>query len=117
MQQSYGPYTLDLFALASNTECDSHGKPLRSYAPLPNPGCSGVNVFAQTISPSENAYAFPPFVLMVLLTRALPSHYYRSRPSTSSVLVANRKKTKLRAVSRSAPRAYLTPPRLLAVPF
>lgn len=64
VQQSYGPLTLDLFAFASNVQCDQQGNPLRFYAPFPNPGCSGVNVFAQTISPSENAYAFPPFVLM-----------------------------------------------------
>lgn len=71
VQQSYGPLTLDLFALASNVQCDQHGDPLRFYAPLPNPGCSGVNVFAQTISPSEKAYAFPPFVLMGPLLKFL----------------------------------------------
>ena len=71
VQQSYGPHTLDLFALASNVQCDLHGKPLRFFAPFPNPGCSGVNVFSQLISPSENAYAFPPFVLMGPLLKFL----------------------------------------------
>lgn len=52
VQQSYGPHTLDLFALASNVQCDQHGNPLRFYAPFPSPGCSGVNVFAPTISAS-----------------------------------------------------------------
>ena len=64
IQQVYGPHTLDLFALASNVQCDSHGKPLRFFAPFPNPGCSGVNCFAQTISSTENAYAFQPFILL-----------------------------------------------------
>ena len=53
VQRSYGPHTLDLFALTSNVQCDQHGNPLRFFAPFPNPGCSGVNVFTQTISPSE----------------------------------------------------------------
>lgn len=71
VQRSYGPHTLDLFALTSNVQCDQHGNPLRFFAPFPNPGCSGVNVFAQTISPSENAYAFPPFVLLGPLLKFL----------------------------------------------
>ena len=71
VKQCYGPHTLDLFALASDVQCDQHGNPLRFYAPFPNPGCSGVNVFAQTISPSKNAYAFPPFVLMGPLLKFL----------------------------------------------
>ena len=70
-QQAYGPHTLDLFALASNVHCDSHGRPLRFFAPFPNPGCSGVNVFAQAISPTENAYAFPPFILIGPLLKFL----------------------------------------------
>lgn len=71
VQQVFGPHTLDLFALASNVQSDPHGKPLRFFAPFPNPGCSGVNIFAQTISPTENAYAFPPFILLGPLLRFL----------------------------------------------
>ena len=71
VQQSYGPHTLGLLALASNVQCDQHGNPLRFCAPFPKPGCSGVNVFTQTISASENSYAFPPFVLMGPLLKFL----------------------------------------------
>ena len=71
VQLAYGPHTFDLLALASNVQRDLHDRPLRFYAPFPNPGCSGVNIFAQTISPSENAYAFPPFILLGPLLKFL----------------------------------------------
>ena len=32
VQQAYGPHSLDLFALASNVQCDSNGRPLRFFA-------------------------------------------------------------------------------------
>lgn len=86
VQQSYGPHTLDLLALASNVQCDQHGNPLRFYEPFLDPGCSGVNVFTQTISASENSYAFPSFVLMGPLLKflspvSLLPHYCYSRSS------------------------------------
>lgn len=71
VQLAYGPHSLDLLALASNVQRDLHDRPLRFYAPFPNPGCSGVNVFAQSISHSENAYAFPPFILLGPLLKFL----------------------------------------------
>ena len=71
VQQVYGPHSLDLFALASNVQCDSNGRPLRFFTPFLNPGCSGVNIFAQTISHTVNAYAFPPFILIGPLSKFL----------------------------------------------
>lgn len=64
LQQAYGTHTLDLLTLASNAQLDLSSRQLHFYAPFPNPGCSGANVFTQNISPSENAYAFLPFVFM-----------------------------------------------------
>ncbi|KAJ7379460.1 hypothetical protein OS493_015243 [Desmophyllum pertusum] len=71
VQLAYGPHSLDLLALPSNFQRDLHNRPLRFYAPFPNPGCPGVNVFAQTVSRLENAYAFPPFILLGPLLKFL----------------------------------------------
>ena len=73
VDQAFGPHSLDLMALSSNVQCDSKGKPLRFFSPFPNPGSSGTNLFAQVLDPSENAYVFPPFVLVGPLLNFLSS--------------------------------------------
>ena len=61
---AFGPHTIDLMALPFNVQADRAGRPLRFFAPLPCPQAAGINVFAQDIPPDENAYVFPPFVLI-----------------------------------------------------
>ena len=87
VQQSYGPHTLDLLALASNIQCDQHGNPLRFYAPFPNPGCSGVAVRFHADHqciwkflrlPTLRPHGSTP---QVPLSCALLPHYYYSRSS------------------------------------
>ena len=71
LEQKFGPHTIDLVSLVSNVQIDSKGKMLRHFTPFFTPHSSGVNVFAQTISSAENAYVFPPFVLVGPLLRLL----------------------------------------------
>ena len=71
LEHKFGPHTIDLMSLDSNAQIDSEGKALRHFTPFFTPHSSGVNVFAQTISPAENAYVFPPFVLVGPLLRFL----------------------------------------------
>ena len=71
LKQKFGPHTIDLMSLDSNAQIDSKGKMLRHFAPFFTPHSSGVNVFAQTISAAENAYVFPPFVVVGPLLRFL----------------------------------------------
>ena len=71
LEQKFGPHTIDLMSLDSNAQIDSKGKTLRHFTPFFTPHSLGVNVFAQTISPAENAYVFPPFVLVGPLLRFL----------------------------------------------
>ena len=47
------------------------GAPLRHFTPFYTPMSSGINVFAQVISRDENAYVFPPFVMMGPLLKFL----------------------------------------------
>ena len=71
LEQKFGPHTIDLMSLDSNEQIDSKGKMLRHFTPFFTPHSSGVNVFAQTISAAENAYVFPPFVLVGPVPRFL----------------------------------------------
>ena len=71
VQQVFGPHTIDLMSLDSNVQIDEKGMPLRHFTPVYTPMFSGINVFAQVISRDENAYVFPPFVMMGPLLRFL----------------------------------------------
>ena len=62
----FGPHTLDTMSLAS-------GNLLKHFTPFPTPLSTGVNVFAQVIQQEENAYVFPPFVLVGPLLKFLES--------------------------------------------
>ena len=67
VESFFGPHTLDMMALDSNVS----GNLLRHFIPHPTPLSAGVNVFAQVISREENAYVFPPFVLVGPLLKFL----------------------------------------------
>ena len=60
----FGPHSIDLMSLDSNTQVDLQGRPLEHFTPSFTPQSSGVNMFAQSIACSENAYVFPPFTLI-----------------------------------------------------
>lgn len=79
---AFGPHTIDLMALPFNVQADRAGRPLRFFAPLPCTQAFGINVFAQDISSDENAYVFPPFVLIGPLLK-----YLRSQQCTFSIVV------------------------------
>ena len=64
VQGMFGPHTVDLMALDSNTMKDPQGKPLRHFTPVRSPGSSGVNMFAQDVSLEVNPYVFPPICLI-----------------------------------------------------
>ena len=73
IERAFGPHTFDLMAIPSNVKEGKDGKPLNFFSPYPCAGSSGVNVFAQILTPAENYYAFPPFVLIGPLIRFLKS--------------------------------------------
>ena len=60
----FGPHTLDMMSLDSNAQKDSSVNLLKHFTPFPTLLSAGVNVFAQVIQQKENAYVFPPFVLV-----------------------------------------------------
>ena len=64
VEHHFGPHSIDLISLDSNTQVDFQGCPLKHFTPFFTPQSSGVNMFAQPIAPSENAYVFPPFTLI-----------------------------------------------------
>ena len=71
LEKRFGPHTIHLTSLDSNTQIDSKGKMLSHFTPFFTPHSSGVNLFAQTILAAENAYLFPPFLLFGPLLRFL----------------------------------------------
>lgn len=71
VEQMFGPHSIDLLALPSNARRDRSGRLLRFFAPTPCHESAGTNVFSQSIAPFENAYVFPPFVLVSPLLRFL----------------------------------------------
>ena len=62
---------LTLMSLDSNVQFHEKGIPLRHFMPFYTPMSSGINIFAQVISWDENAYVFPPFVMMGPLLKFL----------------------------------------------
>ncbi|CAH3172672.1 unnamed protein product [Porites evermanni] len=58
-------------ALDSNAQIGCSGSPLPHFTPFQTPGSRGVNVFAQDLASQENAYVFPPFILVGPLLRFL----------------------------------------------
>ena len=82
VDKAFGPHTIDLMALPFNVQNNRAGCPLRFFSPFPCTQAFGVNVFAQDISSDENAYVFPPFVLIGPLLK-----YLRSQLCTFSIVV------------------------------
>ncbi|KXJ21762.1 hypothetical protein AC249_AIPGENE15142 [Exaiptasia diaphana] len=77
LESGWGPHSIDLMALDSNAQRDLRGVPLRHFSPWPTESSEGVNVFAQTISPGENTYVFPPLALVGPLLRFQSVHGVR----------------------------------------
>ena len=82
VDKAFGPHTIDLMPLPFNVQNNRAGCPLRFFSPFPCTQAFGVNVFAQDISSDENAYVFPPFVLIGPLLK-----YLRSQLCTFSIVV------------------------------
>ena len=73
VERCWGPHSIDLMALDSNAPRDSHGVRLRHFTPWPSVESAGVNIFTQTLQPSDNAYVFPPLALVGIVLRFLSS--------------------------------------------
>ena len=58
-------------ALDVNAQQDASGTPLVHFTPFASPSSHRVNLFAQRVSHTENAYVFPPFVLVGPVLRFL----------------------------------------------
>ena len=72
VQQAFGGkagHTVDLMALDSNCMKTKDGLPLKHFTPYDTPKSSGTNMFAQTISKTENCYVFPPISLILPVLR------------------------------------------------
>lgn len=78
VDKTFGPHQIDLMSLDSNVMRDVNGLPLCHFTPFPTPGSSGVNVFSQTLCPSDNMYVFPPFVLVLPVLTLLRSQKVKS---------------------------------------
>jgi hypothetical protein len=70
-------HSIDLMALDSNAQSGKDGTPLPHFTPYPMPDSSGVDVFAQDLSPRKskprlrNQYVFPPIILIGPVVRLL----------------------------------------------
>lgn len=73
VEHIFGPHSIDLMALPENVQCNPARHPLRFFSPRPRWQSTGTNVFAQDIASHENAYVFPPSVLIGPLLRYLSS--------------------------------------------
>lgn len=64
VEEAFGPYSIDLMAIPANVQRNSARRPLKFIAPFPLHEALGTNVFSQALSPEDNAYVFPLFVLV-----------------------------------------------------
>ena len=71
LESLFGPNSIDLMTLDANAQPDSSGTPLKHFTPYASPASHGVNLFAQHFSCAENAYVFPPFVMVGPVLRFL----------------------------------------------
>lgn len=69
-------------ALPANVRSDTLGRPLKFFSPFPVEEAAGINVFSQDLSPKENAYVFPPFILIGPLLKFL-----KQQPVNYSIVV------------------------------
>ena len=70
VETAFGPHSIDLMALPENVR---HDRSLAVLLPLFMFSGSGTNVFSQHMQVNENAYVFPPFVLVGPLIKHLSS--------------------------------------------
>ncbi|CAH1798651.1 unnamed protein product [Owenia fusiformis] len=63
IEHNFGPHSVDLMSLDSNSLVDRH------FTPSPLPKSSGVDVFSQKIETEANPYVFPPFCMVLPVTR------------------------------------------------
>ena len=94
VDKAFGPHSFDLMALPSNVKKSRNGCNLKFYSPSHFNESSGVNVFAQSLSPSENYYVFPPFILLGALLK-----WFKSQTLVHVTLIA----------PDVSPRKYLWP--------
>lgn len=73
VEKRWGPHSVDLMTLDSNTPLDVQGHPLKHFTPLPTQNSAGVNVFSQTLHHLDNAFVFPLLALTGILPRFLDS--------------------------------------------
>lgn len=75
IEKRFGPHSADLMALPSNGRRDLKGNPLPFVSPYPTPGCSGVNIFAQSPQTRPDLfvkpYVFPPIALLAQVFKFL----------------------------------------------
>ena len=71
VEKRWGPHSVDLMALDSNTPLDAKGYPLKYFTSWPTQNSVGVNFFSQTLHHLDNAYVFPPLALTGILLRFL----------------------------------------------
>ena len=71
LEALFGPHSVDLMARDVNAQRDASGTPLVHFTPFSSPSSHDVNLFAQRVSNTENAYVFPPFVLVGPVLRFL----------------------------------------------
>lgn len=64
LEQLFGPHSVDMFSLDSNSMTDKEGKTLKHFTPYPSPQSNGADAFAQRYRPDDNCYAHPPFCLI-----------------------------------------------------
>ena len=72
-----------MIALPSNVKKSRNGCNLKFYSPSHFNESSGVNVFSQSLSPSENYYVFAPFILLGALLK-----WFKSQPLVHVTLIA-----------------------------
>lgn len=72
IEKRWGPYSVDLMALDSNTPLDAQGHPLKHFPPGQLKTSLGL-MFFLTLHHLDNAYMFPPLTLTGILLRFLDS--------------------------------------------
>ena len=88
IEKKFGLHQFDLMSLDSNVMQEKDGLPLCHFTPFSTPGSAGVNVFSQTLCPSDNLYVFPPFALVLPVLNYLRSQ--KVKFCTMVVMMLNR---------------------------
>jgi hypothetical protein len=96
IEKKFGLHQFDLMSLDSNVMQDKDGLPLCHFTPFPTPGSARVNVFSQTLCPSDNLYVFPcddvKPVWWPVLCNSLMDHFIIGKKGELNVLLLPSKK-------------------------